>query len=268
MEGNSSPDSPVLVFINDNFTNLHIWDPTIAIFKERCPEYRLLRYDMRGYSTESIGMSDSITLALLVSDLEFLLERLSLSHVNAIIGLGFGANIGLALLADRPSISSTFVGIGFAIPDSAIIPRETAVDDWALRSSLARRVGMGITADKACARWFTADARGSPEWVRVRQMIAAGSIEGMEKLSNAVLEGVGHDTEQRGQKMLESLEVPTLFLCGSSDAALPEEMETYPAMMRKEKGAFRLIPRASRLACCENPTEFVNILENWLDGFL
>ncbi|CZR62883.1 uncharacterized protein PAC_12780 [Phialocephala subalpina] len=223
--------------------------------------------DMRGYSTDSLGTSDSITIALLLSELEFLLERLSLPRVHALIGLGFGANIGLSLLADRPSISSTFVGIGFAIPDSRIIPRQTAVDDWALRSSLARRVGMGNTADKACARWFTVDARGSPEWVRVRQMIATGSIEGMEKLSNAVLECVGDNTNRRGQKMLESLEIPTLFLCGSSDAAFPEEMERYPAMMKKEKGAFMLIPRASRLACCENPSGFANILKSWLDGF-
>ncbi|KAE8440347.1 hypothetical protein EG329_008456 [Mollisiaceae sp. DMI_Dod_QoI] len=259
LEGNPSPDSPVLVFVNDTFTNLKIWDPAIAVFKERY---------MRGYSADSIGNSDTFTITLLISDLEFLLERLSLPHVHAVIGLGFGANISLALLADRPSISSTFVGIGFAITDSAIVPRQTAVDDWALRSSLARRVGMGIIGDKACARWFTTDARGSPEWVRVRQMIAAGSIEGMESLSNAVLERIGYDTEQRGQNMLKNLEVPTLFLCGSSDCALPEEMETYPAMMNKEKGTFILISRASRLACCENSSEFVNILHIWLDGFL
>jgi hypothetical protein len=67
-------------------------------------------------------------------------------------------------------------------------------------------------------------------------MIAAGSTEGMEKLSNAVLECVGHNTEQRGQKMMESFEVPTLFLYGSGDDAFLEEMETYPAMMRKERG--------------------------------
>lgn len=173
--------------------------------------------------------------------------------------------MGLALLKSQPSISSSFIGIGFAIPDSPVMLRQRAIDEWALRSSLARRVGMGILADKAISNWFTVDARGSSEWTRVRNMIAAGSIEGMEKLSNAVLECVGHnDTEQTGKHMLEDLQLSALFICGSGDADLPEEMETYPASMRNKKGTFKMIPRNSRLACCENPEEFVDILKNWL----
>lgn len=44
MDGDLSADSPNLLFINDIFTSLHIWDPTIAVLKERCPQYCLLRY--------------------------------------------------------------------------------------------------------------------------------------------------------------------------------------------------------------------------------
>lgn len=44
MEGNAFSESPVLLFINDAFTNFRIWEPTIALFKELRPQYRLLRY--------------------------------------------------------------------------------------------------------------------------------------------------------------------------------------------------------------------------------
>lgn len=44
VEGNTSPGSPVIVFINDIFTNFHIWDPTIDRLKKYCPQYRLVRY--------------------------------------------------------------------------------------------------------------------------------------------------------------------------------------------------------------------------------
>ncbi|KUJ13814.1 alpha/beta-hydrolase [Mollisia scopiformis] len=267
LEGNLAPDSPVLLFVNDIYVNLQVWDPAIALLKESCPQYRFLRYDLRGYSVESIGDSEAITMSLLVSDLEYLFNRLSIAHIHSIVGLGFGANIALELLAKRRPIASTFVGIGFAISDSALTRRQQVVDDWPLRSSLARRFGMGILADKAVARWFTPDARRSAQWIRVREMIAAGSTEGMEKLSNAVIECAGHGTEQRGQRTLENLEVPALFLCGSSDESIPEEMETYPALMEKEKGLFILLDRTSRLACCEKPGEFVRLLGNWLHRF-
>lgn len=129
---------------------------------------------------------------------------------------------------------------------------------------------MGIIVDKAVSRWFTVDARGSAEWVRVRGMTAAGSIDGTEKLSGAVLESVGHNTKERdhkGQEILMHLGLPTLFLCGAGDGVFPEEMERYPGMMKKEKGRFALIARANRLVCCEEKRELVNLLQDWLTEF-
>jgi hypothetical protein len=43
-EGNNDISSSVLVFINDTFVNLHIWDPTVAVLKQRYPHHRFLRY--------------------------------------------------------------------------------------------------------------------------------------------------------------------------------------------------------------------------------
>lgn len=64
-----------------------------------------------------------------------------------------------------------FAGIQFAISDSAISPRQTEVDEWALCSSVFRRFGIekGILADKAVENWFMPDARGIAQvWVQVR----------------------------------------------------------------------------------------------------
>jgi hypothetical protein len=43
-EGNIDISSPVFVFINDTFVNLRIWDPTIAVLKQRHPHHRFLCY--------------------------------------------------------------------------------------------------------------------------------------------------------------------------------------------------------------------------------
>lgn len=43
-EGNTDISSPIFVFINDTLVNLHVWDPTVSVLKQRYPHYRFLRY--------------------------------------------------------------------------------------------------------------------------------------------------------------------------------------------------------------------------------
>jgi pimeloyl-ACP methyl ester carboxylesterase len=124
-------------------------------------------------------------------------------------------------------------------------------------------------ADKAVSRWFTADARNGPEWQRIREMISKGSAEGMEKVASAVIESVGYgDSGYDAKRILGTLVVPALFICGAGDYMLPEEMKGYPALMGEGLGRFVEMRRANRLVCCERPDEFVAILNShaWSRG--
>jgi pimeloyl-ACP methyl ester carboxylesterase len=219
--------------------------------------------DIRGYSFDSIGNATKITLELLSADLRALLAHLNISHVQSFIGLGLGAHIALHCLDQNPAIASSFVGVGFEYHSKS---REDVEYEWSRRIYLNYNTekGVGLVADKAVARWFTADARNGSEWQRVREMIAQGSAEGMEKVASAVIESVGYDDSgYDAKRILGTLVVPALFICGAEDFVLPEEMEGYPALMREGLGRFAKVRRASRLVCCERPDEFVAILHSW-----
>lgn len=85
--------------------------------------------DIRCYSADSLGNSESISLALLASDLRALLTSLFIARMHSIITPGFGAHIGLTLLADQPLLASSFTGVGFAIPDSPVYSCQQAIDE-------------------------------------------------------------------------------------------------------------------------------------------
>ena len=205
---------------------------------------------------------------MLSNDLRILLTHLNILHVHSLIGLGLGAHIALHFLAKNPTVASSFVGVGFEYRSKT---REEVEYEWSRRIYLnyntEKRVG--LVADKAVARWFTADARNGPEWQRVRDMIARGCPEGMEIVVPAVMDSVGYgDSEYDMMRILGTITVPALFICGAGDFVLPEEMERYPALMKEGLGRFVEVRRASRLVCCERPDEFVTILQGWAEETL
>lgn len=204
----------------------------------------------------------------MANDLRALLAHLQISNILSIIGFGFGANIALTYLGlpdtEKSAHVGSFVGISFPLPGSPTQTEKWIKEKWDARIALATRWQMGITADKAVYRWLSVDARGNANWVRVRDMIAAGSIEGMGKVSNAIVESVTSDKASNGKKILKDLMVPSLFVTGGNDLVYPEEMEEYPSLMQDGMGKFELLARGGRLAFYERPGVFVDLLDSWL----
>ena len=191
--------------------------------------------------------------------------------MHSIVGLGLGASVTLTYLASALSSPivpvSTFIGISFPVPSSPSMTEKEVRDKWDARVLLAQRVGMGITGDKAVARWFSADARDSAEWQRVCKIVANGSLEGMRRVSAAAVESVAAPDRSPNvvRQGIENLTIPALFLSGAGDNMFPEEMEEYPKMMKSHLGSFKLISRSARLACCEQPDVFIQVVQDWLD---
>lgn len=44
LEGPAHTEAPVILFSNELVTNMHLWDPVVALLKELYPTYRFLRY--------------------------------------------------------------------------------------------------------------------------------------------------------------------------------------------------------------------------------
>jgi len=85
----------------------------------------------------------------------------------------------------------------------------------------------------------------------------------MGLLSDAIAESVAGHAKYGApnlRQIVAALQIPTLLLAGSEDEIFPEEMKEYPRLIESGKGQFQLISRLSRLACCEQPELFVEIL--------
>jgi len=92
-------------------------------------------------------------------------------------------------------------------------------------------------------------------------------------LSDAIAESVAGHAKYGSpnlRQIVAGLRIPTLFTSGSQDEIFPEETREYPRLMVSGNGKFVEIPNTSRLACCEDPELFVDVLwAFWRDhGFL
>jgi pimeloyl-ACP methyl ester carboxylesterase len=200
-----------------------------------------------------------------------------------LVGLGIGASVALSLIHAKPMLHadtdsqsgpikfSGLIGINFALPGSDSVKPERVIRDVDLRVDIARRIGnLKACADKACVRWFTQDARDSPEWSRVRKIVLNASVEGIALSKAAQVEAVSEpersDFYYDGRKFLEELDCPALFVVGRDDGMMVEEMAEYSRLAsRSITTSFCELERAGRLACCERPEDFTRIISTWIN---
>jgi pimeloyl-ACP methyl ester carboxylesterase len=112
---------------------------------------------------------------------------------------------------------------------------------------------MRIIADKACSRWFAADERNLEAWKAVKGMIESGSVTRLQDMVPAMIESLGTDTDIKDSDgfrpvaILNRLETRSLFLAGSGDGVMPEQMECYPGLMKSGNGRFETVQVAGRV---------------------
>jgi hypothetical protein len=117
----------------------------------------------------------------------------------------------------------------------------------------------GVIADKTVSQWLTVDQRGSEMWKFVRGMLGRAELEELEAGSFSYdLKG---DLERVGE-----LGMRGLFVAGSEDGVLPEEMkEAVEGLMGV---GFVEVRRAKRLVMVERVEEFVGVVGGFLESNL
>ncbi len=232
--------APVVALVNSLGTDLTMWEPQVAALAQR---HRVLRHDTRGHG-KSATPPGPYTIDMLADDVLSLI-----SHAGArrfyVVGISLGGLEALAVgLRRSPDLA------GIAICDSRIdVPAEgaKAMDD---RVALARQRGMAPIAEVMIDRWFTAAtlAAKPPYLDSVRQMLLATSVEGFAGCIDAIKHsGLSH--------RVAALRVPTLFLAGDHDAALPVElMRQVQSQVPGARAA--VIPDAGHLSNLEQPAAF------------
>lgn len=240
MEGD--PSAPVVVFVNSILTTMHIWDDVAKALVTGVDgkQYRVLRYNARGYSQQA-ARSNPTRFDLLADDLEYLLQRMNIEKVHAVIGVSMGGVTSINFAIRHPDMLEKFVACDCNVASSPA--NNTA---WDERIQLAKDQGMPALAEVTVKRWFTAPNHESSNAKKTQQMVADASLDGFEQNAGALC---NYDLKEQ----LSSMKTPGLLIAGEGDGKLPEVMQKFGI----PNTSFKSIPDAGHLPMLENHDAFM-----------
>jgi pimeloyl-ACP methyl ester carboxylesterase len=248
LEGN--PSDPVVVFVNSILTTFHIWDDVAKALMSggvNGQTYRVLRYNARGYSQQDPKSNDT-RFDLLADDLEYLLQRVNIEKVHAVIGVSMGGVTSISFAIRHPDMLEKFVACDCNVAASPA--NNTA---WEERIELARSKGMPALADATVKRWFTEANHKSANAKATEQMVANASFDGFVQNAGALC---NYDLKEH----LQGIKTPGLLIAGEGDGKLPEVMQKIDIPSVK----FKSIPNAGHLPMLENHEAFMQALAEFL----
>ncbi|KAK5690779.1 hypothetical protein LTR97_011940 [Elasticomyces elasticus] len=247
LEGN--PSDPVIVCINSILTNLHIWDDVAKALTTGVngQTYRVLRYNSRGYSQQA-ERSNPARFDLLADDLEYLLQRVGLDKVHAVMGVSMGGVTAINFAIRHPEMLEKFIACDCNIASSPA--NNTA---WGERIELAKSKGMGALADVTMKRWFTEPNHESENAKKVLAMVEQASLDGFAENTGALC---NYNLKDR----VPSIKTPGLLIAGDGDGKLPEAMQKFGI----ESASFKSIPEAGHLPMLENHDAFMDAVASFL----
>ncbi|KAK3065909.1 hypothetical protein LTR53_017901, partial [Teratosphaeriaceae sp. CCFEE 6253] len=240
LDGKAS--DPVIVCVNSILTDLHIWDDVAAALTSGVngQPYRVLRYNSRGYAQQA-ARSNPTRFDLLADDLEYLLQRVGIARVHAVLGVSMGGVTAINFAIRHPDMLEKFVACDCNVASSPA--NNTA---WGERIELAKSQGMGALADVTVKRWFTAANHESANAKKILAMIEQASLEGFAESTGALC---NYDLNEH----LSSIQTPGLLLAGDGDGKLPEAMQKSGI----PNTTFKVIPGAGHLPMLENHDAFM-----------
>ena len=231
---------PWVVLLNSLAADLSMWDPQIPALTQR---FRVLRYDQRGHGG-SAAPAAPYSLANLVDDLFALMAHYRIERAH-LVGLSLGGVIAAGAALARPQQVASF-----AVCDSRLeMPTEflSAIDE---RNRLVRAQGMEAIVEPMLVRWFSPAgiAARLPALDQVRAMIRRTHVEGFVGCGEAL-------KTARVLDRLAEVRLPSLFLVGDQDAAVPAAV-MQDQRARVTGSAYVEIERAGHLANLEQPAHF------------
>jgi len=240
--------APALVFSNSLGSDYRIWDPVMPYLRDK---FRIIRYDQRGH-----GLSDATpapySIHDLVEDLTGLLNRLNIDKAF-VCGLSVGGMIAQGLAASYPRRVRALV-----LCDTAMQIGPACM--WDERIAVIQKDGVGALTDPIMERWFTPAFRDSrvTDLRGYVNMLERTPVEGYIGTCCAI-----RDADLR--EAADSINRPTLVLCGDQDLATP------PGLARELADAISgaklsLIEGAAHITCVEQPELFSRLVFNFLEG--
>lgn len=252
LEGNTSPDAPVVVFINSLMTSKEIWDEFVDIWGSLHPQYRFLRYESRGRGP--VKSQDKITAEVLAADLAHLLDQLKIKKVDSVIGVSLGGITALKFGLTYPDRLSRLVACDCTVSSAA-----GASAAWAGRIKIAQEGGMKALTLPTIKRWFLPENVEGPSGKKVAAMVSSNDFEGFARSSEAL-----YDFDM--STLLSTIKCRTLFVSGEADGLIPEALKGAAQKLEDGKGhgGFTQVQLAGHLPMVENCLEFVKVVNDFL----
>ena len=257
LEGNPFPGAPTVAFSNSLLTSLNMWDPLVAILKEKRPDLRILRYNTRGRHDVPTPPVPA-TMDMLADDLNTLLTSLRIPKLHALIGVSMGGATTLKFALKYPQRLERFIACDFNVASS-----EANTAAWKDRIAVAEGPDGGIRklACLTVERWFhphtMASKKSVADWMT--GIVATNSVQGFRWSCQALW---NYDMREEMKKNT----VPGLFVVGEGDAkgVLMKAMDSFKGFLGPSGAELKIVPLAGHLPMCEAPEEFWEAISGFL----
>lgn len=140
-----APGAPWLVFSNSLATDLHLWDPQIAVLAK---DWSILRYDYRGHGGSAASIDPQCDVNVLADDLLRLLDLQGAERVCH-VGVSMGAVAGVAAAIRSPSHFSSLI-----VCNSRLWSNDESAKSLQDRARHALEQGMSSLVDLTLEKWF------------------------------------------------------------------------------------------------------------------
>jgi 3-oxoadipate enol-lactonase len=198
--------APALVLAHSLGTDLRMFDGLV----DRLPDWRCIRYDLRGHGL-SEGPPGDYFMGDLVADAAALVEATA-GGACVFCGISIGGVVAQGLAAERPDLVR-----GLVLMNTA--GKIGTPELWAERVAAVRAQGVEAVADAVLERWFPPAwrAANADELAGWRTMLVRTPAAGYAGCAAALAETDLRDSTAR-------LTLPTLVVAGSEDGSTPPDL--------------------------------------------
>ena len=244
-------NAPCVTFIPGIGNDAEFWAEQAASLSTH---FRVLRFDPWGHGQSPAPPADC-NFAAIVEGVVQLWDTLGITH-SALVGLGFGGSLALALGLNHPKRISRIV---------AFCCRPRQPDDrrafWRGRCEAAQTQGIDALTEVTVDRWLSAEFRAAHPQVDhlLRSMMKKTTLEGYLAYVRAFIE---MDFTHR----LAALNVPTLLVAAEHDhggGPVPD-MQAMTAL--NPRLSLHVIPGVGHICNHEAPAEVKRLLRDFLQG--
>ena len=247
-------DDPAIIFIHGFPFNKSMWDRQVEALNGN---YRIVTYDIRGHGNSDTGM-EAFSIDLFVNDL---ISFMDILHINktSLCALSMGGYIALNAIQKYPERFNSLV-----LSDTQCLADSVEAKEKRMKAiDYIINYGVEKYAEDSVKNLFAAisfDSR-SVEIESVKEMIVTTSVGSLCSTLLAL--------SQRKETCttLSEINVPVLIIVGEEDRITPPPNSVF--MHQKiNNSALHIIKHAGHLCCLENPEEFNEQLNGFLERVL